>query len=188
MNATENPVAVVLAAGLSRRYAGEKLLATFRGKALAAHIADVLVEMNLRRRLAVCPRGSTERADVFAARDFEIVWNDDPELGMGHSLALGAIHAQTLSAEAVLVCLADMPNVTGEHLSRLVAAGQGGVAVATEAGSLRMPPAFFPASLLPELAILTGDRGARTLLAGAHTVHTDASLVRDFDTRPDFID
>jgi CTP:molybdopterin cytidylyltransferase MocA len=39
---------------------------------------------------------------------------------------------------------------------------------------------------LPELAMLTGDHGARHLLKSAATVHADPYLVLDFDTSEDF--
>ena len=179
-------VALVLAAGLSRRFAGDKLLAHYLGKPLAAHIADVLVGMDIKHLLAVCPSHHEERASLVRDRGFEIVWNDAPDQGMGHSLALGAGRARALAAGTLLLCLADMPKISAAHLGRIVAMGRDGVAVATLANGVRMPPALFPQSMLPELARLTGDRGAPALLAGALTVEAEAEAVRDLDTRSDF--
>ena len=186
MSAPEGLAGIVLAAGLSRRYAGDKLLAPFSGMPLAAHVADLLATLGLQHRLAVCPVGHEDRAGLFEDRGFEIIWNDAPELGMGRSLALGAVQAQALGASAILVCLADMPNVTAAHLRRLIELGQGGELVATEVNGVRMPPAVFPAAMLPGLAALTGDRGARALLTEARTVAAGALLARDLDTRDDF--
>ncbi|HVY51618.1 MAG TPA: nucleotidyltransferase family protein [Devosia sp.] len=184
MSAPEPIVALVPAAGLARRFGGDKLLAAWRGKPLAAHIADTLQSMGL-RRIAVCPRGNGPRAALFEERGFEIVWNDDPEAGLGRSLALGAGRAIALGAGAMLVCLADMPNVTAAHLLRLAGALAPGAAVATEAGGIRTPPAIFSAARLPALARLTGDRGGRLLLADAAAVPASAELVRDIDTPAD---
>ena len=185
LSASDGLVAIVLAAGLSRRFVGDKLLAPLAGKPLAAHIADTLASMNLRARLAVCPGRNEERAALFKDRGFEIVWNDAPEEGMGHSLALAAIRARALAADAALVCLGDMPNITVAHLRRLIAAAQAGP-VATEVDGVRMPPAIFPRAMFTDLSALTGDRGARSLLAAARTVRAEPPLELDIDTAADF--
>jgi molybdenum cofactor cytidylyltransferase len=177
--------AVVPAAGQSRRFGGDKLLAEFSGKPLAAHIADTLAGMGLGHLIAVCPRGNTARARLFAERGFEIVWNSTPERGLGHSVALGASRVQTSGVEALLVCLADMPNVTCEHIESLLAARNSSIAITTEVDGVRMPPALFPRSALSHLVALTGEEGAKALLAQARTIRADATLVRDIDTRAD---
>ena len=51
---------------------------------------------------------------------------------------------------------------------------------------VRMPPAVFPRALLPALIALTGDRGARALLAEARTIPAGPAIGRDLDTRADF--
>lgn len=184
--APETTVAVVLAAGLSTRFSGDKLLHPLRGKALAAHVADTLASTPFRARLAVCPEDDTAREDLFASRGFLVIGNPDPARGMSSSLSLGAQWAAALHAEALLVCLADMPNVTADHLLNIVAAlDEGGIA-ATECAGVRSPPAAFAASQLSVLTSLSGDRGARELLQGAAVVTAPAELVADFDTPADF--
>lgn len=185
MTAPETVVALVLAAGRARRFGGDKLLAPFAGKPVGAHVADTLTELDVAARLAVCPAGDPARAALFRTRGFEIVWNDDPDQGMGRSLALGAAQAETLRASALLVCLADMPLVTTAHLTQILAAGRDGGIVATEVAGVRMPPALFPRGRFAELMTLEGDRGARALLADAVAVVADAAMVRDIDTRAD---
>lgn len=185
MSAPEPIVAIVPAAGLARRFGSDKLLAPWHGKPLAAHIAETLQAMELGFRIAICPRGNRARAELFTRNHFEIVWNDDPEAGLGPSLGLGARRAIELGAGSMLVCLADMPNVTVAHLERLVAALGPGGAVATEADGIRTPPAIFAAARLPALTRLGGDRGAKSLLADAATVAATAELVRDIDTAAD---
>ncbi|HEV2514970.1 MAG TPA: nucleotidyltransferase family protein [Devosia sp.] len=178
--------AVVLAAGLSTRFGGDKLLYPHAGKPLAAHIADTLVGMPLAHRIAIVPPAPSARGDVFAERGFELVENPDPQQGMGASLALGAQRAIELGAEMLLVCLADMPNVTTEHLTELIAALATSDVVATGFDNSRGPPAVFARRLFPELMVISGDHGARHLLANARLVEAPQVLARDFDTRGDF--
>ena len=103
---------------------------------------------------------------------------------MGASLALGASRAMTLGADAMLVCLADMPYVTREHLLSLLAVDA--AAVVTESSGVRTPPAVFARELFSELVALGGDQGARHLLKSAATVAAAPALMRDFDTLADF--
>lgn len=182
MTAARRVVAVVLAAGRAERFGGDKLMHPLDGRPLGEHIAMTLSEVPLAARLAICPADSPRRG-LFAGHGFEIIDNRRPEQGMGASLALGASRAMTLGADAMLVCLADMPYVTREHLMSLLAVDA--PTVVTEADGTRSPPALFARELLAELATLTGDQGARHLLRSAATVSVDPALVRDFDTRAD---
>jgi molybdenum cofactor cytidylyltransferase len=182
LTAPEPIVAVVPAAGLARRFGSDKLLAPWRGKPLAAHIADTLAGLSIAHRIAVCPSGNRARAGLFSDRGFAIVWNDDPEAGMGPSLALGAQRAIALGAGAMLVCLADMPAVTAAHLRELIDALEPGSAVATEANGVRSPPVIFSGARLSALAQLSGDHGGKGLLGDAATIAATSELVRDVDT------
>lgn len=175
----------MLAAGAARRFGGDKLLAEFRGRPLAAHAADTLAGMGFDHLIAACPADSAARVGLFTSRGFEIVWVEHPEDGMGRSLAIGAARALELGAEALLVCLADMPNVDRGHLERVLAAYDGATSVATEVDGIRMPPALFPKALFPALVALTGDSGAKPLLRGARLVAADAATAVDIDTADD---
>ncbi|WP_176730292.1 nucleotidyltransferase family protein [Devosia insulae] len=178
--------AIVLAAGLSTRFGGDKLLYPYAGKPLAAHIADTLVGMPLTWRIAIVPPAPSPRGNVFAERGFELVENPDPAQGMGASLALGARRATELGAAALLVCLADMPNITAAHLAQLIDAAGDIDAVATGFDTARGPPAVFARRLFPELAAISGDHGAKHLLAGARLIAAPPGLARDFDKPTDF--
>lgn len=186
MTAPNSIVAVVLAAGLSTRFGGDKLLHPHAGKPLAAHIADTLAGMPLAHRIAIVPPAPSQRGELFREREFELVTNPDPREGMGSSLGLGARRAAELDADALLVCLGDMPNVTAVHLMELIAAISDSDVVATGFDNSRGPPALFGRRLFGELAKLTGDHGAKHLLASATLITAPQGLARDFDTPTDF--
>jgi molybdenum cofactor cytidylyltransferase len=185
LTAAREVAAVVPAAGRSIRFGADKLLADYAGKPVAAHVADLLAGMGFGHLLAVCPRGNTARADLFAARGFAIVWNDESDRGLGHSLALGAGRAHLLGASGLLVCLADMPNVSLGHIERMLVVFGEGDAIATEVEGIRMPPALLPRSFFPLLMKLSGDHGAGVLLSSARTVPADRRLAQDIDTPGD---
>lgn len=184
MTGNRRIVAVVLAAGLASRFGGDKLIYPYRGKPLAAHIADTLASLSLDHRIAIAAPAHPARRTLFEERGFEVLDNPDPGRGMASSLALAAGRAIGLDVDAMLVCLADMPDVTVEHLLRIIRTDVD--AVTTESNGVRSPPAVFGRSLLPQLTTLTGDKGAREQLRAAATVTASPQMVRDFDTPEDF--
>lgn len=186
MIAPSRTVGAVLAAGRSRRFGGDKLLHVFDGRPLGDHIAITLANLPLLQRIAVCPPDAPARREIYSARGFVVLDNPQPDRGMGSSLAFAAQHAAVIGADALLVCLADMPHVPATHLLGLLAQASLDRNAATEVGELRCPPVAFGARALPKLARLSGDRGARSLLAAAIVVPAAADTVRDYDLPADF--
>ncbi len=174
-------VAILLAAGRSERFGSDKLMALLDGKPLALHAARRIVELAPGRRIAVCQSTDGPLAAQLNDLGFEIVTNPHPERGLSQSLVRGIAAVGT--AEAALVCLADMPFVTAAHLEALLARFDAGTTpvVASVRGDTPMPPALFARSLFGALQAGEGDRGARAQLAGAALVAADAAELADID-------
>jgi molybdenum cofactor cytidylyltransferase len=181
MIAVEDCVLVLLAAGRSKRMGdiGSKLDAPFLGRPLGLHVAVALEDMPFRERVAVVGRAECD----YAAHGFTVVRNDDPQLGMSRSLALGVACARAHGVRAVVVALADMPRVTATHIYQLLdAADDEHAIVASSDGRAPKPPAVFGAARFDALMALEGDAGARAMVrAGKHVVTTPAELI-DVDT------
>lgn len=178
----EQVALVLLAAGRSLRFDGDKLSEPFLDKPLAYHVVTALENIPFRKRIAVV---SDTRLD-FAARGYEVVENPDPSLGQARSLRYGIERVRDSGCDYVLVALADMPRVTAAHIYRLFDAANGpDTVVASSDGVRPMPPALFGAARFDELLALEGDDGARLMIRrGRHVVTTPAELV-DIDTRED---
>jgi molybdenum cofactor cytidylyltransferase len=95
--------------------------------------------------------------------------------------------------DAVVLLLADMPQVRSTHIDRLISAfteaGRRAICVPTYAGR-RGNPVLWGADYLPELLALTGDVGGRLLLARyADRVHEvempDDAVLIDVDQPSD---
>lgn len=89
--------------------------------------------------------------------------------GMAASLRAGARAAAAQGARALVVLLADMPEIGPADVARFVAAHEEApeaVWRATTPDGRPGHPVLFPARLFPALAALAGDEGARTVLAG----------------------
>lgn len=168
----------VLAAGRGTRFGGGKLEAQCAGKPLGRWALDAVEAAGLAPGTVVAgPEG------VSFARGWAVLTNPAPEAGLGSSLALAALAALDGGAPALLVLLADMPLVEPGYLRRLASApapaatrqpdGRGGV------------PALLDRALLEQAVLLTGDRGAGPLLAGATLLDAAPGTLRDVDTVDD---
>ena len=159
-------LAVVLAAGGSTRMGRPKQLAELDGRPLLAHVLAA-VDAAPVDRVVVALGGAAdavlEQVDLGRAEPLVV---DGWAAGMGHVLASTLAKAGD-DWEAVVVLLGDQPLVPGGAVARVVEAwrsGAGPVVTATYGGRPGHPR-LFDRGLLPELLRLTGDTGARDLLA-----------------------
>ena len=189
---TPSPVVVVLAAGRGSRFRGieHKLSQPLEGSSV--------LEMTLRHALAsglplvvVATQAMAELASrSVAARDVVVlpeVGSPGPApLGMGYSIAAGV--SARPDAPGWLVLPGDMPMVQPETLVAVARElAQHPVAYAQYRGR-RGHPVGFSAELYSELATLSGDEGARRLVARypAHAVDVDdPGVLIDIDTEAD---
>jgi molybdenum cofactor cytidylyltransferase len=158
---------VVLAAGGSTRMGRPKQLAELDGRPLLAHVLATLEEAPSLDRVVVALGGAADRVleRVELGRAEPLVVEGWAE-GMGHVLA------RTLAGagdewEAVVVLLGDQPLVADGAVERLVAAWRAGAGPVVTAAYGGRPghPKLFDRRLRPELLRLTGDAGARDLVA-----------------------
>jgi molybdenum cofactor cytidylyltransferase len=181
--------ALVLAAGAGARFGGGKLLAPWRGgklidgaiaAALAAPVETVTVATGADPAVAAYLDGNP-RLQVIAAPDHAE--------GLAASLRAG-IRSLPGNARGVLVFLGDMPLVPVPVLEPLAAALAHAPAAAPVFEGRRGHPVALSAALFPDLLALSGDRGARALLAalGAQVAEVpapDAGVLVDVDERKD---
>jgi molybdenum cofactor cytidylyltransferase len=184
MMACGNIAGVLLAAGRGTRFGGNKLEAMLGDRMLGLHAAQTLSGLGCGQLFAVHDPAHAALATSLNAEGFTLIDNFDADKGLSHSLALAANAAVTTNADAMLVCLADMPFVTAAHLAILIDAG-GSQIIASAVGETRMPPALFPRGVWPTLATLSGDDGARALLRDATIIQGTPEMLVDIDTRAD---
>lgn len=176
---------LLLAAGRSERFGADKLLACIDGIPIGLHAAGRLAALDPGWRIAIC-RQESPLIDSLRDLDFEIIVNGEPSKGLSSSLALGAKRAEAHGAQGLLIGLADMPFVGVRHLTSILSAFDARTApiVASEGNGIAMPPALFGSAYFRELQQLSGDQGARRLLADALRVATSPDELADID-RPE---
>jgi molybdenum cofactor cytidylyltransferase len=156
--------ALLLAAGRSVRFGGDKLLAPLHGRPVlfwsAAAIAREVDTLYL-----VVPPGESARISALEGIPSVIVEHAGHDDGMAGSIGAG-VAALPAEAEAVLIALADQPLVSPEVVRRLCARWrEGGVAaVVPRYRDGRGNPVLFGRATFGALTALTGDSGGRAVL------------------------
>ncbi len=179
----ETTALILLAAGRSARFGDrDKLAEDYLGKPLAFHVVTAFEDVPFACRIAVT---SATHLD-FASRGYRVIVNDDPGKGQARSVRLGIAEAMARGAAAAVIALADMPRVTAAQIYRLIDDAEDERAVVASSDGVRSsPPALFGAAHFDALMRLSGDRGARDLIArGRHVVTSPAELI-DIDTPAD---
>ncbi len=177
--------ALVLAAGFSNRFGTIKLCAHLGdGRTVFQQTLDRLsaaiphIEVATREDVAPLIDGYAENIHVF----------DGAEQGMGSTLAHGIQYFK--DCHGCLICLADMPYVESKTYAQL--AGE------LRADNIIIPvyqdkpgnPVGFGANFFPELALLSGDRGGRSVIekhapSVVHLPVGDPAILYDIDTPED---
>ncbi len=183
--------ALVLAAGQSTRMAphNKLLLADQTGKPMIARVVDNVLSSQARPVLVVTGHRGEDIRAALGGRPVTFVDAPDHAAGLSASLKAG-IAALPAEAAAVLVCLGDMPLVTGRILDRILAAydpDEGRAIVLPVHQGRAGNPVLWDRSFFAEFLSLTGDAGARLLLKRheeqvAEIETGDDAVLRDFDT------
>jgi molybdenum cofactor cytidylyltransferase len=188
--------AVLLAAGQSRRMGGpNKMLSTIPGLGpgpgmpMVARVAQRLLSSRARPIVAVLGNRADEVEAALGRLPVERVRNPDFAAGLSTSLKAG-LAALPGDLEGALVCLGDMPLVSGRHIDRLIAAFnplEGRAIIVPTRHGKRGNPVLWAKRFFAEMAQISGDVGARHLI-GEHAelvaeveMDDDAILV-DIDT------
>ncbi len=183
--------AVVLAAGRSRRMAplNKLLLADRAGKPMVARVVDNVLSSNAHPVLVVTGHQAEQVAHALGGRPVRVVTAPDYADGLSASLRAG-IAAVPPEAAAAIVCLGDMPLITGRMIDRLLEAydpDEGRLIVLPTFRGKQGNPMLWDRRFFAEILRITGDSGARFLLA-QHMEHVaevemaDDAVLRDFDT------
>lgn len=183
--------AILLAAGSSRRFGGQKLLAPWRGRPLYEHALEALLASPAVTEIIVVVQPGF--AVPPARQRCRFIENPEHAEGMGASLRAG-VRAAPADAEAYLVALADMPRITPELVAALVAghAAAGRPIMVPVHGGRRGHPVVMGRELREALLAVTGDVGAREIIRAhpgwvAELETADEAVVFDVDLPADLV-
>ncbi|MGZ9019452.1 MAG: NTP transferase domain-containing protein [Rhodoplanes sp.] len=187
--------AIVLAAGRSSRMGGSnKLLAEIGGRPLVRIAVEEALASRARPVIVVTGHQRESVETALTGLDVVLVHNPAYADGLSTSLKTG-IAAAPPSADGAIVCLGDMPQVDARLIDSLLSAfdpEQGALIVVPTTAGKRGNPVVWSRRFFADLAALTGDVGARGLIATypeavVEVAVADAAAFTDIDT-PDALD
>ena len=181
------PTGILLAAGSSKRFGGNKLAHMLDGEPIALRSARAFIAVLPGATAVVRPHSLLKpMLEDLGFRVVECVRADE---GMGASLAAG-VDANRRAAGWV-VALADMPFIqSATHRKVAHAVAEGAELVAAGHHGERGHPVGIGARFRDELVALEGDAGARNIVrANPHLLQViecdDPGVLRDIDTPAD---
>ena len=183
---------VVLAAGTSSRYGPEnKLLEPIDGEPLVRHAARALVASQVEAVTIVVGHEADRVRRTVAELPLSIRENPDYETGQSTSVREGIRAAAAAGADAAVIALGDMPDVSPTTVDTLVAGYErgAGTAIAPAYDGQRGNPVLFDHRFFDALADVSGDTGGREILRSAADATLievdDPGVARDVDTPAD---
>lgn len=163
---------LLLAAGQSRRFGGDKLMAKLTdGRTVFEHSMAPLIKLAQAHELNFCVVTRADNPELIALlnhQDINFCIAEHAALGMGHSIAEG-IKANK-HWQGWLIALSDMPNLRDAFLNRMLAS------IKLKPDTIIRPylrhseqktpthPVYFPKQLQSELLALQGDQGAKKII------------------------
>lgn len=182
---------IILAAGASRRLGRPKQLLDFRGKPLLQHAIDHARASRLAEVILVLGASHDRIEPAIDASGLRIVVN--PEFAEGQSTSLIAgLDAVDANVDGVLFLLGDQPGVTREIIDTELEAFDGDptTIVMTAWQGTPSHPVLFGRAYFDTLRALSGDTGARRIIADARDrvrhVVSDRPVPGDVDTEEDY--
>jgi molybdenum cofactor cytidylyltransferase len=155
-------IAIVPAAGASRRMGRPKLLLPFQGGTVVGSLVQALREGGVSEIVLVTAPDDEALRDWAAEAGVRTAVNPDPDRGMLSSIREGIAAAPRY--QPIVVCPADLPALRASTVAAvLAAAGRQLLAVATYRGRRGHPLVISPA-LIPEIGTLDLSIGLRELL------------------------
>jgi molybdenum cofactor cytidylyltransferase len=183
--------AIVLAAGRSRRMAplNKLLVADQKGLPMISRVVDNVLASRARPVIVVTGHERDRVEEALAGRGVIFAHADDYAEGLSASLKAG-LRAVPPDAEGLLVCLGDMPLVTGEMIDRLLShfdPEEGRAIVQPTFRGKQGNPMLWSREFLEPMLAISGDIGARHLAAKhaerlVEVEMADDAVLRDFDT------
>lgn len=186
--------AVILAAGLSSRCPGNKLLQTIAGKPVVRYVVEAAIASKAIGVLVVVGHDAEKLSEVLSGLPVAIVNNAQYASGLSSSLRC-AVQQAPADSDGLLVLLGDMPFVTAAVIDDLIEQfdpTHGHEICVPMAKGRQGNPVLWGRRFFAELTSMTGDNGGKSII-GLHRkfvveldVEDDGVLI-DIDTVDDVI-
>jgi molybdenum cofactor cytidylyltransferase len=177
---------LVLAAGKSSRMGVPKQLLKVKGKTLLDITLENAKKINSENFFCVLGANANKVKNEISEKKVQLVFNKNFEKGLSSSIVCGVtfIKKKDPNFEAILILLADQPEVSAEYLRQLIEVHKRNPSkiVATSYKNNAGVPVIFPKQYFEKLQFLEGDKGAQQFINN-HVLETI-----QFQTKKPFLD
>ena len=180
---------ILLAAGNSKRFNGNKLLTIYKEKPIYMYIVEKVFDLKVNK--IICVTQYEEIREALLHTNINIVINDNSSLGISSSIKLGINFDKNADGYMFMVC--DQPFISIKTLNSVIdnfINGDKGI-VCVGYGDNKGNPVIFSKKYINELLLLEGDNGGKRVLK-RHlndlkivNVDNEVELV-DIDTQEEF--
>ena len=180
---------ILLAAGNSKRFNGNKLLTIYKEKPIYMYIVEKVFDLKVNK--IICVTQYEEIREALLNTNINIVINDNSSLGISSSIKLGINFDKNADGYMFMVC--DQPFISIKTLNSVIdnfINGDKGI-VCVGYGDNKGNPVIFSKKYINELLLLEGDNGGKRILK-SHlndlkivNVDNEVELV-DIDTQEEF--
>jgi CTP:molybdopterin cytidylyltransferase MocA len=166
---------VLLAAGIGKRFGGNKLSAVVDGRPMYQSAIDLVEGYPS----VVMVTGNDTIGAAAESRGINIVMNRMPEAGISRSIRLGieALKLEMFQIDGIMFMVCDQPWLKKATLEHMLNSFEGGI-LSLSCGGRRGNPVIFSKEYLEELCSLSGDVGGRQVMA-RHSEHVHFLEVKD---------
>ncbi len=185
---------LILGAGNSSRMGNKiKQLLTIKGKTLISCVIEQTLQINKAKVYCVLGAYFDQINAYIEQYPITIINNQNWSEGIGSSLSFGIKHIMSddYNTDAVLIVLADQPDIDASYLNLLINTykNENATIVSGQYNDKPGVPALFDKTLFNQLSALKGHKGAQALInsnKSAVYVQSEKRKTRDIDTLNDY--
>ena len=184
--------AILLAAGQSKRMAGEnKLTKEIQGTPLIKHSVKNILASSIDELIVVLGHQKEIIEKLIDENEkIKFVFNKDFESGMASSIKTG-LNNLSKKTEAFFICLGDMPMVSHDIYNQLIKSKDNKEIIVPTYKGQQGNPVLFNKSMKEKILDITGDSGAKKIFELnkdkiLNLEINDQSITKGFDTQDNF--
>lgn len=187
----ERKAGIILAAGESTRFGAPKQLLDWKGKPFVRQVAETALQAGLGPVVVVTGFHAADVESALNGLPVEIIYNPEYQQGQSTSIRAG-VRSLSGKVGAAIFLLADQPQIPVDVIRALVEShGQNMQAILAPLvlENHRANPVLFDRDTFPDLMLLTGDVGGRSIFAKYRVEYLpwhDEILLLDVDKPEDY--
>ncbi len=178
-------LAIILAAGFSKRMGENKLLLEYEEKTFIQTIIEKLLEINFNKIILVVSNLEIYKKYKNYNEKLFVIFNDKAEKGISESIKKAVVYAKNnLEVDKYMFFVADQPLLKKETILKIIEESSSNKIIVPKSNNTMYNPVIFPNKYTSALLNLEGDRGGKQIILN----HLDNITFVDIEDANEFQD